>query len=177
MLSERQQSAEQNSSWLRSNRNSREAASLDERSDWYQWEWVHGSNRKTSVLMKQAALREFGGSGVVFSRGAKFRFEPRDVSMVRRDLRAIHGEIQRDFRAAGTKTVRLYRGYHGDPPARGALESWTSDPAVARKFAAKGRDGRVLVEDVPVAQILNHHKGKRWVDGIWGKQDEYLVMW
>jgi hypothetical protein len=97
------------------------------------------------------------------------------VIRARGDLRQLYAETQAGFRRAGVTSLLLYRGVSSAKDSRSAVESWTSNPEIAKQYA--GKDGTVLKRDVPVSQILTHHQHGRWVDGLFGEQDEYLVMW
>jgi SPP1 gp7 family putative phage head morphogenesis protein len=144
--------------------------SKDERKKVLQWNWVHGSNRKVSVGMKEALKKEFNLNGVVYNpRG--FKIPDEHINSIRSDLRAIYNSTQKDFQRRGIERVRLYRGVKTDVVGSGVMESWTADPNVARRFG-----GKVMVKDVPVNKVLSHRGSPDWVDGIWGDQKEYIVM-
>lgn len=177
-LSPAQAKAHQTAERLRGSYEARAQASYEDRRTWMLWEWVRGSNRKTSAIMKVAALREFGLTGVPWSRGIGYRMQEADVTRAARDLRRLHGDTQAWFKRRGIRTVTLFRGVHGDAPdARNTIESWTADEEVAKRFAARGPNGRVLRITVPVTQVLAHHRLGDWLDGPWGAQAEYLVLW
>lgn len=174
-LSPEQQEAERTARWLRENPSVRREASVDERVQAIQWEWVSGSNRRAAVVLKEATKREFALEGDVWSRGIPYRLPDSDVEQARTDARAMFERTQAHFAEAGVKRVRLYRGLKpGSAPHRNSIESWTSDPNVARRFAGPG--GVVLQQDFPVQQILTHHGVPGWIDGPYGSQAEYLVM-
>lgn len=179
-LDARQQLADQHARWLRGSADARAAATHEQRRDWLLWEWVHGSNRKTSVLIKHAAIREFGLRGIPFSRVAH-RFSEADIAGVRGDLRKMYRTTQAEFRRQGTTKVHVWRGYAGEEPVRGAVASWSTRKDVAEKFAraaAKrtGKEMRIDEDWVPVERILSWRGGPGWVDGIYGDQAEYMVM-
>jgi SPP1 gp7 family putative phage head morphogenesis protein len=177
-LSPEQQVANQTAERLRNSYEARASASYEERRTWLLWEWTRGSNRKTSAVAKEAARREFGLAGVPWYRDKPFNIQPADVARTQRDLRRLHDETQAWFKLRGQRSVTLYRGVHGntDDP-RNTIESWTSDEATAKRFASRGPNGRVLRVTVPVAQILAHHGLGAWLDGPWGSQREFLVLW
>lgn len=158
---------------LQNNAEARASASRSERADLLLWNWVHGSKRKTSVMLKSGAIREFGLRGVAFNpRG--FNIAEADISRTGGDLRRVWRRTQDDLRRRGTSTVTAYRGVRGDIAERGAVESWSTSEATARKFAGAG--GKVLKEEIPAEQILAQSGGPDWVDGVFGNQDELLVL-
>lgn len=174
-LTPEQQEAERNARWMRLSPAARRAATTEERLSAHQWEWTSGSNRKSAVVLKQAAKEELGLEGDVWSRGIIYRITKAEVNEVRKDVRAMQQKTQAYFKQQGIKRVKLYRGIKpGTGPHRNAVESWTSDPRVARRFA--GRYGKVLEADIPAEQILTHHRVPGWVDGPYGGQSEYLVV-
>jgi hypothetical protein len=134
--------------------------------------WVHGSKSKASVTLKHAAIEEFGLKGVAFTR-RQHLIDPRAVARDRRIARELYRRTQEYFRKRGIKTVRLYRGIKEQYAQKGALESWTTDPAQARRFAA---GGHILVMDVPVDRILTGRGIPGWHDGRFGNQSEMVVM-
>jgi SPP1 gp7 family putative phage head morphogenesis protein len=131
--------------------------------------WVNGSGRKTSVEMKLAALEEFGGQGKVYS-FRRYNIPKAAVRDTRKTLRKLYEETQADLKRKGIKKVRLYRGVKSEIRTPGSIESWTTDPELARKF-----DGHeVLWEDVPADEILTYHSGPSWNNGAFGEQHEYI---
>lgn len=174
-LSPRQQEAERTARWLRTSPAARAVATPSERRTALIWEWTSGSNRRAAVVLKHAVKSEFRLEGDVWSRGITYRIAQREIDAVRRDARTMYERTQAYFRARGITRVKLYRGLKpGTAPHRNAVESWTSDPEIARQFA--GPRGVVLEQEVPVSQVLTHHKAPGWVDGPYGRQSEYLVM-
>lgn len=165
-----QQSVDQTARYLSKSEGRFEKASQKDRRSFLQWNWVHGSNRKMSVRMKEAAKREFGLKGQVRN-PRKFRITDRQVNGVRGDLRSLYNDTQKELKARGAKTIRLYRGVKTDTITPGVLESWTTDLETARKFGSK-----VMVEDMPINKILNFRGSRSWTDGIWGNQSEFMVM-
>jgi hypothetical protein len=138
-----------------------------------QWSWVHGSNNKAAVALKIAAQDELNAGGLVYSK-VGFRYTAADIAAARSAARWMYEQTQRDLAAKGVRSVRLYRGTaQGD--AVNALESWTTDIAVAIKFA-KRVGGVVIVEDVPASRILVYHRGPGWKNGAFGDQSEYVLL-
>ena len=177
-LNAAQQKAHQTAQRLSRGYEARSSASHAERRTWMLWEWVRGSNRKSAALVKEAARREFGGAGVPWYRGKPYSLQPADVTRTQRDLRRIYSETQQQFARRKIRTVTLYRGVYGDDTShRNTVESWTSSRTVAEKFARKGPNPRVLTITVPVGQVLVYHKVPGWVDGPFGEQAEYLLLW
>jgi hypothetical protein len=169
-LNEEQQRAQQNSAWLRKT-DDPSAASYKERRDHYMWSWVHGSKTKAAVTMKKAAIEEFGLKGIPYSR-RDYKVSPKWQKTAKEDMRRMYDDTQREFARRDVKTVTLYRGVKSDVETRGALESWTTDPKIADKFDGHG----VIKMEVPVEQVLTSHQSPGWVDGVWGNQKEYVVM-
>jgi hypothetical protein len=138
------------------------------------WSWVHGSGRKTSVEFKEAARREFQLRGVAFN-PRNFQIAPQAVAETAGDLRALYNETQAFLRAKGRQRIKVYRGIKGPVGTRGAVESWTTSRATAEKFV--GPEGEVLEELVPADRILAIQGGPQWLDGVFGTQDEVIVLY
>lgn len=170
-LSRGQARARQNAAALNNSRAARRAASFEQRRDFYQWNWVHSSSRKNSVLMKKAASREFGLRGIAYNPHG-FAHAAGDVADAAEDLRRVYEETQTEFRRRGIKTIKVFRGVKGPVAERGAVESWTTDRKVAEKFGTYG----VKEEEVPVERILTGRGLPGWVDGIFGDQGEMVVL-
>jgi SPP1 gp7 family putative phage head morphogenesis protein len=156
------------------NPEARAAATSKERRAHLLWQWIHGSKRKTSIELKQAAIQEFGLRGISYNpRG--FRIAAADVARTRGDLRKLHNLTQRDLKRRGIKSIRVYRGVRGEVVERGAVESWSTDRKVAEKFAGQ-TGGKVVVETVPAERILARRGGPEWLDGRFGNQSEVIVL-
>lgn len=180
-MNERQQVADQNARWLVKSKEARETASFEERRDWLLWEWVHGSTRETSVLMKVAAKAEFGLTGAVYTRGRKRQFFSADVTRVQQDLRRISEESASALKQQGVVMVTLYRGFAGETWEADVLESWTSDRRIAEQFAAlraseSGMPGFVEKREFSVEKVLACNTSPGWVAGAFGQQHEFIVM-
>lgn len=170
-LTRTQARARATASTLRSSAAARARAPFRQRREWMQWEWVHGSNRKTSVMMKEAARRSFNLNGVVYNpRG--FKIPTREIALAKKDLKKIYRQTQAEFRRKGITKVKLYRGLRGPVAENGALESWTTDINTAKKFGTYS----IQVKEVPIDRILISHRNRDWIDGVFGKQAEYVVM-
>lgn len=146
--------------------------------------WVHGANRPSSVLFKEAARQELAPDGVVISTHNR-TFTENEVKAMREDVRALYNETQRAFANTHQTHVTLYRGVALGPDEKyssGVMESWTSDPKVAQRFAKNaaqrypGREPQVIIERVPVQDVLVHSGGPGWHDGAYGSQAEYIVL-
>lgn len=170
-LSDRQAQADARARAFRQMPNLRRQMSYEERRDAWNWEFVHGANRRIPVAMKQAAREQFGAKGMVRNPRGR-RFSRSTVALARKDMARMYDEAQADFRRRGVRHVRLYRGVKRRQRGVNALESWTDDRRVAERFA--GPNGHVYVEDVPAEEILMSHQSPRWVNGIWGEQGEYV---
>lgn len=151
----------------------RAVATTNQRLDRLLWNWVHGARRKTSVELKQAAIREFKLRGVAFN-PRKFTIAETDVRQSAKDLRTLYNQTQRYLAEQGKRQITVYRGIKQAEDQRGAVESWTTSRAVAKKFAGSG--GRVLTETVPVERILAIRGGPQWLDGVFGDQQEVMVL-
>lgn len=151
----------------------RAQATPGQRIDRLMWSWVHGSRRKTSIEMKQAAIREFKLRGTAYN---PMRHRPAevDVRQSAKDLRRMFNATQRHLAEQGRQSVKVYRGIKGEVGTRGAVESWTTSRATAQRFAGTG--GRVLAETVPAERILAIQNGPNWLDGAWGDQSEVVVL-
>lgn len=135
--------------------------------------WVHGSRSRSAVVMKRAAKSAFQLSGVDYTRRA-YAISQADVTGAVPAIRRMYSQTQRELSRRGVKTMRLYRGIKAKYTTGGALESWTTDPDVARRFA--GRGGTVVVDDVPATKILNGVDMEHWHNGRFGNQSEWIVM-
>lgn len=138
---------------------------------YYLDQWVIGSKRKASVTLKKAAIKELGLPGVAYSR-VQWKIDERDVDAARSVVRKVYEDTQEDLRARGVKTVRLYRGIQSAYSEVGSLESWMTDPVLAKKF--DGED--VLVMDVDARHIFAYSGGPNWKNGKYGEQFEYIVL-
>jgi len=166
----RQQQFDRMARFVKNDLNKMEMLTNEERRKVLQWNWVHGSNRKVSIGIKEAIKQEFELQGTVFNpRG--FQIPKGRVWSLQKDVRSIYRQTQKELRKRGIKSVRLYRGITKDVVGSGVLESWTTDPKIAAKFGKK-----VLVKDVPANKIFNYRGSSNWVDGIWGDQKEVMVM-
>ena len=81
---------------------------------------------------------------------------------------------QASLRARGGAPIRLYRGITTEYVGQGAIESWTTDPEVAKKFAT--RRGRVLTQLVSSDRVLAHSGGPGWKNGRFGEQSEWMIL-
>lgn len=135
-------------------------------------QWVVGSKRKTSVILKQACLTEFGLSGVAYSR-VQWKITDEDVLEMRSAARVIYQDTQAYLaKMFPGGTIRVYRGVKSTYAISGVLESWTTDIETARKF--NGYD--ILMEDVPIAQVFALSGGPNWKNGKYGEQFEVILL-
>ncbi|MFB6374490.1 MAG: hypothetical protein ABEN55_15530 [Bradymonadaceae bacterium] len=145
--------------------------------------WVHGSNRKSSVLMKEAVRRELGIGGRMQS-PLNYRYDDTELEAMRDDVRTIYDRTQESLQDKDTVTV--YRGVAlpEDMDAadyeQGVAESWTSDPeeaaSHAKRNAGEGRESHLLEQEVSVDRVLMYHEGPEWHDGHFGNQGEYVIL-
>ncbi|KKM99165.1 hypothetical protein LCGC14_1150670 [marine sediment metagenome] len=151
----------------------RARASSTRRTSSLLWNWVHGSKRKTSIMLKAGAIRAFGLRGIAYNpRG--FAVLKTDIARTAKDLRRLHSKTQAEFARRGIKTVKVFRGVKGEVAERGAVESWSTSRKIAQGFA--GPRGKVLAEEIPVERVLAMNNGPEWVDGVHGDQDEMLIL-
>jgi hypothetical protein len=170
-LTPRQKEADQNARWLRNNPGRWKDASDQELQDMFQWDWVHGSKRRMSVLMKEAAIQEFGLDGIPFS-GRKFKFTPDELKAARRVVRKMQQETQKELRRKGIKSMKIFRGVKSETVVPGAVESWSTSKEIARSFGTHD----VMVDVVPAKKILHFRGSPGWIDGIFGNQSEVMVL-
>lgn len=152
----------------------RAVATRRQRTDRLLWNWLHGAKRKTSIEMKEAAVQAFSLRGAVYN-PRNFRPDPRDVAQSSQDLQALYSQTQAALAAQGRRNVTVYRGVKEAQNERGAVESWTTSRATAEKFA--GPQGKVLTETVPAERILAIQGGPQWLDGVFGNQNEVIVLY
>ncbi len=136
-------------------------------------EWTRGSKRKTPVIAKTAAIDEFGLPGVAFT-NRKYNISQAEIGASRISLRAMYNETQKELKAAGISKITLRRGVKTqyNTSLAGAMESWTSDSTISKKFDGKYE----LIESITADRILTYHKSKLWKNGPYGEQYEYIVM-
>lgn len=135
--------------------------------------WVHGSKSKGAIAMKQAVQAELGVGGEVFQ-SRKFNLLPGDLAAAQDAVRLQYDMTQASLRASGGAPIRLYRGVTTEYVGHGAIESWTSDPQVARDFA-KGR-GKVMTQVVTPDRVLAYSGGPGWKNGRYGEQSEWMIL-
>lgn len=136
---------------------------------WF-WEWVHGSKRRTSALLKEGAAKVLKLKGIVFSR-VKWVLGAKEIAQATKDARRIYDQTQEELKRRGIKKIRLYRGIKSPVTTSGVLESWTTDPEVAKRFGTFA----VLVREVDAKDIFAFNEGPGWVNGIHGPQTEFIV--
>lgn len=172
-LTTEQQKARQSSELMRSGHSKRVAATYETRRNWLLWDWQTGQAR-TVALVQQAAQREFSRGGYA----APGTFQPSDMTRTQRDLRRLHTETQAWFQARKIKTITVYRAVDGSATdADQAVESWTTDKAIAERRARAIPNGEVLQVTLPVGQVLARSGAAGWVDGPYGAEGELLAMW
>ena len=135
------------------------------------YEWVHGSNRRTSILLKEAIKQEFGAPGLVMNK-RDFAIGQAEIDGVRDTVRQMYDRTQESFGQQGVASIKLYRGVKSGVRIPGVVESWTTDLETARKF--NGYDIMELV--VPVDRVFMHSGGPGWKNGKYGEQYEYMVL-
>jgi SPP1 gp7 family putative phage head morphogenesis protein len=151
----------------------RQAATTSQRLDRLLWNWVHGKRRRVNVEMRIAAAREFNLRGVVYNTKG-YRVDELDVAQSAKDLRQLYTDTQAYYAQQGKRTVKVYRGVKAGRAGRGAIESWSTSEAVAKKFA--GNEGHIITETVPVERVLTVRGGPHWLDGRYGNQAEIIIM-
>lgn len=58
------------------------------------------------------------------------------------------------------------------PETPSTLRSFTKSREVAKKYGSAGEYHSLI----PVEQIFFHHESEGWVNGVYGKESEFLVM-
>ncbi len=170
-LTRRQREADQNARWLRANPERWKDATDQELEDMFQWDWVHGSKRRMSVLLKQAAIEELDLKGVPFSL-RKFKFTPAEIKAARRIVRKMHSDTQKELKRQGITKFRVFRGVKSSTVVPGAVESWSTSEDIARSFGTHD----VMVDVIPAEKVLRFRGSPGWVDGIFGNQSEVMVL-
>jgi hypothetical protein len=90
---------------------------------------------------------------------------------------ALYQLTQKDLleKVGAGQTAKLYRGIGTSEYVAGNMESWTEDPAVARRFA--GLRGIVVEADIPIERILAYYAGPVWQDiTLHRGEREYLIL-
>lgn len=145
-----------------------------------QQDWVQGSKRRAGVALKRAVLQEFPHvEGIPFS-NINWKISPQMIERARVAARREYERTQAQLRKQYPQGyVTLWRGVKKRYDVAGAVESWTTDFEVARKFAEEengeiigGREGK----RVPVEYVLSWHRGESWRDGTFGAQKEVVLM-
>jgi hypothetical protein len=177
-LSPQQMEAEQSARWLRTNAQARDRASVEERREWLLWEWVHGTERNTSLLLK-AAAQSMGATGPISRRGRAPVFDAKTLRRAREDLERMRQETLAELKRRGITHVTVFRGeLSAAAPGRKdlALSSWSTDRSIAERFAKRSPAGVVREVKVPIERIAFGHVTPGWVDGIHGHQAELVLF-
>lgn len=133
--------------------------------------WTRGSNRKVSVELKEAAAREFGLTGVVYSKRPT-RLIGANVRRSQADVRRIYRETQASLAARNVREVVVYRGVKTSVTTPGAVESWSTNRAIAQNF--DGHD--VMRQVVPAERILFMDGHSNFQRGPFGAQFEVGLL-
>lgn len=134
--------------------------------------WQQGSHGKIGVELREAARRELGLPGALYSRRG-MTLDEEAIEATRGDVRAIYNATQADLAERGIRTVRLYRGMTSATDIQGGVESWTTDEEEA---ARRGGEFGVMVQDVPASRILWSADSPGWSSARRAARGEYLVM-
>lgn len=134
-------------------------------------QWVRGSNRRTSTLLKHAVKAEFDIGRPVYQRRA-FAIRSAQVDGLRPVVRRMYAQTQADLRDRGITEALLYRGLKSPAVVGDVLESWTDNLSVAQGFGSYD----ILVETIPAARIFMYYLGAGWITGPFGQQFEFLVL-
>lgn len=137
-----------------------------------QYAWVHGSNTKDGVLLKEAVKSEFGITSRLVMNPRGHEIAANQIASARPAVRDMYNKTQAHFAAKGITEVKLYRGIKSQTNVHGVIESWTTDLATARKFNGHA----VMEKTIPVEKVLLAHDGPGWRNGRYGQQFEYVVM-
>lgn len=144
---------------------------IEQQKESLQWQWVHGSNRRSSIALKETIRQEFKTQGLVMNK-RQFNIGDNEIAAITPAVRSMYEQTQAEFAKRGITEVTLYRGVKSGIRVPGVVESWTTDLSIARKF--NGHD--ILTETVPVSRIFMWHEGPGWKNGKYGEQYEYMVM-
>jgi SPP1 gp7 family putative phage head morphogenesis protein len=136
--------------------------------------WVLGSRTKKSTTLKLAAQAELSLPGIAFTLKDAVVSDT-DVQKLRPAVRRIYEDTQIHLQKAGLEEVTLYRGWRRSYGVRGILESWTTDPAIAKKFNG-GKFGGVEMRKVKVQDIFALSGGPHFKNGKYGEQHEYILL-
>jgi len=169
-LTNRQVIADQQSRWIGDNERRFLAMPRADRWTFLLWNWVHGSARWQSVRLKKALKQEFNLAGIVWNPLGQL-IQQRHLDDMRRDVRALYEQTQKDLAFNSIQSITLYKGVSGTVTARGVLESWTADKVEALQL------GPLLLRVAfPAESIFNFRGSSTWIDSIWGEKKIWLVM-
>jgi hypothetical protein len=128
----------------------------------WQFGWQDSSTAPYSSLAQRILSEERGISGAIWSNGQPV-FEPSDA------MRGLVDDIYQNTQQRLTEdSYKLYRGVKTEDAAGNVLESWTTDPAIARRF-----DGYAVYEaEVPKDRIFMDLSN----DPDYGSEEEMIVM-
>ena len=136
-----------------------------------QWEWVHSSSRRPSIVLKETLQRALGVEGwVVNPKG--FQVSSDEIRAIQDTVREMYQRTQQYLNERGISSIPLYRGIKSATIEPGVIESWTSDMETAVRF----NGFRVINEEIPAERIFLYHLGPGWRNGRFGEQYEYLVL-
>ena len=167
-----QQAADQNARFIRAKNMDAaiQAATPQERKSFIHWNWVHGTKHKMPIRMKAAIKQELGLKGIVYNPN-NFVVSQADINLIKKDMREVYRNTQKELRAKGIKKLRVYRGVKETIKETGVMESWTTDPQKARRFGKI-----VLTKEIPASKVYNYRGSSNWIDGSWGNQSEVIVL-
>lgn len=137
-----------------------------------QYAWVHGSNTRDGVLLKEAVKAEFGINNRMVMNPRGHAIAAESIASARPAVREMYNKTQAYFRERGITEVKLYRGVKSRTNVHGVIEAWTTDIATARKFNGHA----VMEKTVPVEKVLLAYDGPGWRNGRYGQQYEYVTM-
>jgi hypothetical protein len=135
-------------------------------------QWVRGSTRRASVELQEAVRREFSLLGEVWHGDIRYRLSDARIERLRPVVRRMYEETQVDLGSTNIAQIELMRGIRSANEMERVLESWTSDPLVARSFGTY----TVIRESISASRVLAYHAGPGWRPGPFGDQSEYLVL-
>lgn len=136
--------------------------------------WVLGSRSRTSTTLKLAAQAELGLPGIAYTQQA-VDVAPEAVGRTRPAVRRIYEDTQRWLQQQDISEMRLYRGWRRRYGVRGIVESWSTDPEIAKKFNG-GKFGGVEVMLVKAEDIFCLSGGPHFKNGKYGEQNEVMVL-
>jgi hypothetical protein len=155
-------------------------------------EWLASSNNKGSAILRDSAMRLFGGkvykhnNYVDFSKEVKQEYSRMGITEKQADeyLKMLYGLTQKvlDAKFPGQETLKIYRGTSDEEVEKAAdkfiakqnaVSSWTTKKEVADKFARKtGEKGVVISTKCKKSEILSMFS----IYSYTGRENEIMLI-